>query len=246
MKLALSDAFAHVTDAAWMRYAPEKFLEHSWLQSHANAINMGVAQFPAASLPQSGGTTYIAAADQDGMMVSYIQSRGREFGSGIVVPGTGIALQSRGLAFTLQQDHPNCIAPGKRPFHTNIPAFAMRDGRLLACFGLAGWTMQPQANVQFMLRLIDYGQNPQVVLDAPRWRIALEEPAILLEPGLPSATREGLVKRGHKIVDIERFSLANTPYGSAMMFGDAQMVCKLDNGYVGASDSRRDGQAVGY
>jgi gamma-glutamyltranspeptidase / glutathione hydrolase len=245
-KLALADAFAHVGDPACMRQSPDEFLDPGYLQRRAYAISMAEARFPDAGLPRSGGTTYVAAADEDGMMVSYIQSCGRGFGSGIVVPGTGIALQSRGRAFTLERGHPNRIGPGKRPYHTNIPAFASTEAGPLACFGLAGWTMQPQAHVQFLTRLLDYGQNPQTILDAPRWRIALEEPAILLEPGVKPETHEELTRRGHEIVKTEKFSLASTPFGSALMFGGAQMIYKLNGGYAGASDSRRDGQAVGF
>ena len=245
MKLALADVYAQVGDPAHMPIGSEEFLDRAYLHSRAESISMDEAHYPLGGRAQSGGTTYLATADRDGMMVSYIQSCGRGFGSGVVIPGTGIALQSRGRAFNLERGHPNCIGPGKRPFHTNIPAFATRDGRAFACFGLAGWTMQPQAHVQFMVRLVDYRQNPQAVLDGPRWRIALEEPAIVLEPQIGADVRAELNRRGHQIVETEKFSLARTPRGSAAMFGGAQMICKLDNGYVGASDGRRDGQVLG-
>lgn len=245
MKLALADTYDQVGDPAHMPVAGEEFLDRAYLHSRAERISMDEARYPLCGRAQSGGTTYIATADRDGMMVSYIQSCGRGFGSGVVIPGTGIALQSRGRAFNLERGHPNCIGPGKRPFHTNIPAFATMDGRALACFGLAGWTMQPQAHVQFMVRLVDYRQNPQAVLDGPRWRIALEEPAIVLEPQIGAEVRAELNRRGHQIVETEKFVLARTPRGSAAMFGGAQMICKLENGYVGASDGRRDGQVLG-
>jgi gamma-glutamyltranspeptidase/glutathione hydrolase len=120
------------------------------------------------------------------------------------------------------------------------------DGRALACIGLAGWTMQPQAHLQFMVRLLDYRQNPQSVIDGPRWRITLEEPAIVLEPQIGAEIRADLARRGHQIVETEKFSFARTPRGSAAMFGGAQLICKLDHGYVGASDGRRDGQVLGF
>ena len=246
MKLALADTNAQLGDPAHMRIGCEQFLDRAYLHGRAKSISMEEARYPLCGHTQSGGTTYIATADRDGMMVSYIQSCGRGFGSGVVIPGTGIGLQSRGRSFTLERGHPNCIGPGKRPFHTNIPAFATMDGRALASFGLAGWTMQPQAHVQFMVRLVDYRQNPQAVLDGPRWRIALEEPAIVLEPQLGADVRAELARRGHQIVETEKFVLARTPRGSAAMFGGAQMICKLDNGYVGASDGRRDGQVLGF
>jgi gamma-glutamyltranspeptidase/glutathione hydrolase len=246
MKLALADTYAEVGDLAHMRVGCEELLDRKYLQSRSRSISMSEARYPVCGRTHSGGTTYLATADRDGLMVSYIQSCGRGFGSGIVVPGTGIALQSRGRAFTTERGHPNCIGPGKRPFHTNIPAFVTMDGRARACIGLAGWTMQPQAHLQFMVRLLDYRQNPQSILDGPRWRIALEEPAIVLEPQIGAETRAELTRRGHQIVETEKFSLARTPRGSAAMFGGAQMICKIDNGYVGASDGRRDGQVLGF
>jgi gamma-glutamyltranspeptidase/glutathione hydrolase len=246
MKLALADTYAEVGDPGHMRVGCEKLLDPMYLRSRARSISMREARYPACGRTQSGGTTYLAAADRDGMMVSYIQSCGHGFGSGVVVPGTGIALQSRGRAFATEPGHPNCIGPGKRPFHTNIPAFVTMDGRPLACIGLAGWTMQPQAHLQFMVRLLDYRQNPQSVIDGPRWRIALEEPAIVLEPQIGAEVRADLARRGHQIVETEKFSFARTPRGSAAMFGGAQLICKLEHGYVGASDGRRDGQVLGF
>jgi gamma-glutamyltranspeptidase/glutathione hydrolase len=246
MKLAFADAYAHVADPLHMVRPAKVFLEPAYLSSLAAKIRPEQAQFPACNPQRDGGTTYLAAADREGMMVSYIQSNGRGFGSGIVVPGTGISLQSRGRSFTLDPSHPNRISPGKRPFHTNMPAMAMREGHALACFGLMGWNMQPQAHVQFVVRLMAHRQNPQAILDAPRWRIAMEEPTILLEPGISEETADELARRGHRIVKTEKFAAASTPYGSAMMFGGAQMIYRLDDGYVGASDGRRDGQAVGF
>jgi len=128
-----------------------------------------------------------------------------------------------------------------------MPAIVTNKGRPLMAFGLMGWTMQPQAHVQFITRVIDYCQNPQAALDARRWRIALEEPVIVLESGFNPDASTGLARRGHQIVETEtKFILARTPYGSAQMFGGGQMIYALDHGYVGASDHRRDGQVVGY
>ena len=138
MKLAFEDTYAHVADPHHMVRPAEKFLDPAYLSDRARRIRVDEARFPEFSPQRDGGTTYLAAADREGMMVSYIQSNGRGFGSGIVVPHTGIALQSRGRSFTLERQHPNRIAPGKRPFHTNIPAMAIRDGRALACFGPHG------------------------------------------------------------------------------------------------------------
>jgi gamma-glutamyltranspeptidase / glutathione hydrolase len=246
MKLAFADVYAHVADPCFMLRDAKEFLQPAYLAERARMISAEQARYPTSSPQHGGGTTYISAADQHGVMVSYIQSNGAGFGSGIVVPGTGISLQSRGRSFTLEPGHPNRVAAGKRPFHTNIPGMAMKNGKPLACFGLMGWNMQPQAHVQFVVRLADHRQNPQAIIDAPRWRIAMLDPAIVLEPGIGQETTLGLESRGHRIIETETFAPASTPYASAYMFGGGQMIYRLEDGYVGASDGRRDGQAVGF
>ncbi len=247
MRLAFADVYAHVSDPATMRRDPNSFLEPQYLKQRASQISLREARFPKSGFPLDGGTTYVAAADAGGMMVSYIQSSGRGFGSGMVVPNTGIALQCRGRSFSVDPSHSNFIGPGKRPFHTNIPALATRDGAAFGCFGLMGWNMQPQGHVQFLTRLVDYEQNPQATLEAPRWRVAMDEPAILLEEGTDPGVMRELESRGHRIIQIEpTFGAASTPFGSMLSFGAAQMIYRLDDGYIGASDPRRDGQAVGF
>jgi gamma-glutamyltranspeptidase / glutathione hydrolase len=247
MRLAFADVYRHLSDLKTMRLDPKIFLDPQYLKRRASEISMAEAKFPKTGFPIAGGTTYLAAADADGMVISYIQSSGRGFGSGMVVPDTGIALQQRGRSFSLDPSHANCLGPGKRPFHTNIPAFVTRGGRPFACFGLMGWNMQPQGHVQFLTRLVDYGQNPQAALEAPRWRIAMDEPAIVLEKGNSADLQAGLEKRGHRIIQIEpTFSSASTPFGSELCFGAAHMILKLEHGYIAASDPRRDGQAVGF
>jgi gamma-glutamyltranspeptidase / glutathione hydrolase len=245
-KLGLADAYAHVGDPQSMRVDVEQLLAPQRLQQLAQRISLTQARWPdAPSAPRSGGTTYVTAADSAGMVVSYIQSSGPGFGSGIVVPGTGIALQSRASAFHPDPHHANAYAPGKRPFHTNCPALVARAGVPLLSFGLMGWSMQPQAHVQFLVRAIDHGENPQAILDAPRWRIAFEEPAILLEPALQACAGAQLANLGHHIVKTEHFLPAGTPFGSHLMFGGASMIACIDGGYVAAADPRRDGCAVG-
>jgi gamma-glutamyltranspeptidase/glutathione hydrolase len=247
VKLGFADTHAHLADPRFMGRGTMEFLDPSYLRRRAKQISLAEARCPDTGLPSSGGTACVIAADKDGMIVSYIHSNGRGFGAGIVVPETGITMQNRARAFSDRAGHPNEIGPGKRPYHTNIPALALRDGRPLMAFGCMGWTMQPQAHVQFVTRLVDYRQQPQAVLDAPRWRLAVAEPAILLEPRLRAAAATELARRGHDIVDTEtKFELATTPFGSAMMFGAGQIICALGDGYVGASDHRRDGQVAGY
>jgi gamma-glutamyltranspeptidase/glutathione hydrolase len=194
---------------------------------------MRQAEAPEAGTPQAGGTVYLTAADGDGMMVSFIQSNYGGFGSGIVVPGTGISLQNRGFGFTLEEGHPNQVGGGKRPYHTIIPGFVMREGLPLMSFGVMGGPMQPQGHVQMMVRLADYGQNPQAAADAPRWRV-VEGRKVYVEAGFAPDVLDDLRQRGH---DLEIQSMG---------FGGAQLILRLEDGYLGASEPRKDGQAVGF
>lgn len=234
MKLALADVYEHVADPASMRLDVAAFLDSGYLKERAKRINMKQAQYPRHGLPGSEGTVYLAAADADGMMISYIQSNYMGFGSGVVVPGTGISLQNRGFGFTLRPDHPNVVAGGKRPFHTIVPAFVTRAGLPVMGFGVMGGNMQPQGHVQLMVRLADYGQNPQAASDAPRWRLD-ESSGVMVEPGFAPEVLGELRRRGHRLVEKDFLN-----------FGAAQLVHKLEHGYAAASDHRRDGQAVGF
>jgi gamma-glutamyltranspeptidase/glutathione hydrolase len=158
------------------------------------------------------------------------------FGSGVVVPGTGISLQNRGHGFVLKDGHPNCVAPRKRPYHTIIPGFVTKNGVPVMSFGLMGGTMQPQGHTQLMVRMIDYGQSPQTAIDGPRFRV-MTGLDVNLETAFPPATVSELARRGHKLVEL--------PEGY-MDFGCAQIALRVDGGYVTASDPRRDSLAVGF
>ena len=192
------------------------------------------------ALPPAGGTIYLTAADERGMMVSFIQSNYMGFGSGVVVPGVGVSLQNRGYGFTTDPSHPNCVEPGKRPFHTIIPAFLMRGDRPQMSFGVMGGNMQPQGHLQTLVRMVDYGQHPQAACDAPRWKVN-RGLAVDVEDTMEPDVAATLAARGHAISRID------DPY---MDFGAGQFIWKLsdnlDDGYVAASDSRRDGAAVGF
>jgi len=236
MKLAFADVYAHVADPRAMRVSASDLLEPSYLKQRAGRIDRKRAQHFGAGSPPNSGTVYLTAADASGMMVSYIQSNYAGFGSGVVVPGTGIAMQNRGSAFRLDPAHPNCIGPRKRPFHTIIPAFATRDGAPLMSFGVMGADMQAQGHVQMMVRLADHGQNPQAAADAPRWKVT-GEGAVIVEHHMPSPAVSGLAALGHKIRQVERWN---------MEFGSAQLIHRIEGGYVAASEPRRDGQAVGF
>jgi gamma-glutamyltranspeptidase/glutathione hydrolase len=171
MKLAFADAYRYVSDPRTMALAPSALLDPDYLASRARLIDPERAQDFGPGDPPRGGTVYLCAADERGMLVSLIQSNYMGFGSGVVVPGTGISLQNRAAGFSLVPGHPNEIAGGKRPFHTIIPGFLTREGAPLAAFGVMGGPIQPPGHVQTMVRLLTYGMNPQAALDAPRWKL---------------------------------------------------------------------------
>lgn len=235
MKIALAEAYRHIADSNNMPVSPEEFLAADFLTARAQEIRMDQACHPESKIPTDNGTVYLTAADDKGMMVSFIQSNYMGFGSGVVVPGTGISLQNRGCGFVLEQGHPNCVEGGKRPFHTIIPGFVTRDNQALMSFGVMGGNMQPQGHVQMMVRIFDYIQNPQTASDAPRWFVD-ENFRIALEPGFPPQVVDELKRRGHAIVE-------NPP---TYLFGGAQLIYCLENGYCAASDHRKDGQALGF
>jgi gamma-glutamyltranspeptidase/glutathione hydrolase len=237
MKLALADLNQHVTDNDHMRVAAEHMLDPAYLRDRA-ALVEEQAQDPFHGAPKPGGTVYLSAADESGMMVSFIQSNYMGFGSGVVVPGTGISLQNRGAGFTLDPDHVNTVAPGKRPFHTIIPGFVMNaDGTPLMSFGLMGGPMQAQGHLQMMLRILRYKQNPQAAADAPRWRIE-SGLKVAVERSFDPQVIEALRGKGH---DVE----VEDPSG-VFAFGGAQIIQRTAHGYVGGTDPRKDGLVAAY
>jgi len=236
MKLAFADVYRYVSDPSTMAVTPAQLLDRGYLSARSRLIDCNRAQDFGHGTPPPGGTVYLAAADEHGMMVSLIQSNYMGFGSGIVVPGTGISMQNRGTGFSLQPGHPNLVGGGKRPFHTIIPGFITRDGAPYAAFGVMGGPIQPQAHLQTMVRLIDYRGNPQAVLDAPRWKVN-GGLSLDLEADAAASLREGLSALGHSFASIS---------DSYMDFGAGQVVVRGEHGYVAGSDPRRDGQAAGY
>jgi gamma-glutamyltranspeptidase/glutathione hydrolase len=240
MKLAFADTYRFVADGRSMEFACEHLLDDAYLASRAKLIDLKRAQPFAAGNPVKGGTIYLTAADENGLMVSFIQSNYMGFGSGVVVPGWGVSMQNRGHGFSLRPESPNRVTPGRRPFHTIIPAFLTKDGRPQMSFGVMGGNMQPQGHLQTLVRMLDYGQQPQAACDAPRWRFnhGLE---INVESAMKASTVEGLVARGHRV------EVINDSYQD---FGAGQFIWRLGDpaveGYVAASDPRRDGQAAGF
>ena len=266
MKLAFADVYKYVAEPRSMRLTPAQMLDDAYLTSRAKLIDPRRAQdFGPGHGPQ-GGTIYLSTADASGMMVSFIQSNYMGFGSGIVVPGYGLSLQNRGHGFTLDPGSDNLVGPGKRPFHTIIPAFLTKQGpevpasppegvgpsgravstqtvQPVMSYGVMGGDMQPQAHMQTLVRMLDYHQQPQAACDAPRWRF--NAGLVNVEPGFASATAQGLQGLGHRL---ETFSDSYQDYGAG------QFIWRLDegegdvsvDGYAAASDPRRDGQAAGF
>ena len=244
MKLAFADTYRFVAEPASMEVTSAQLLAPAYLASRARLIDMNRAQDFGHGNPGKGGTIYLSTADERGMMASFIQSNYLGFGSGIVVPGYGLSMQNRGHAFSLVETSPNVVAPGKRPFHTIIPAFLTRGQgsavEAVMSFGLMGANMQPQGHLQTLIRMLVHGQNPQAACDAPRWRYnsGLE---INVEATMNPATAAGLQALGHRVEVID---------DSYQDFGAGQFIWRLGDpgteGYVAASDPRRDGQAVAW
>ena len=239
MKLALRDAETFVADpAAMTAVTADDLLAPAYLAARAGEIDPARAQDIRPGAPKHGGTVYLTAADASGMMVSFIQSNYAGFGAGVCVPGTGVHLQNRGAGFVLDPNHPNAVGPGKRPFHTIIPGFLMRDGAPLMSFGVMGGPMQAQGHVQMVLRTQLWGQDVQMAADAPRWRVT-RGLGVALESAVPEAAQRALAAMGHA-VSVE------TP-DVAFGFGGAQLIHRLPGGgYAAGSDPRKDGQAVGF
>jgi gamma-glutamyltranspeptidase/glutathione hydrolase len=236
IKLAFADLSAYVSDPRSMTLSPSALLEPSYLAERARLIGDKAAA-PSSGAPKPGGTVYLAAADRDGRMISFIQSNYMGFGSGVVAPG-GISLQNRGYGFVLEPGHPNEAAPVKRPFHTIIPGFVTgADGSPFMAFGLMGGQMQAQGHLQMALRVLRFGQNPQAAADAPRWRV-MGGGSLAVEPSIGEPTISALRARGHDI------QTGRPDQGAS--FGGAQLIVKTDGGYVAGSDPRKDGHAVAF
>ncbi|CAG1016230.1 gamma-glutamyltranspeptidase / glutathione hydrolase [Burkholderiaceae bacterium] len=240
MKLAFADVYRYVAEPASMEVSAEQMLDDAYLARRAKLIDRQRAQDFQAGNPVKGGTIYLCAADERGMMVSFIQSNYMGFGSGVVVPGYGLSMQNRGHGFSLDAKSANVVAPGKRPFHTIIPAFLTKEGQPVMSFGVMGANMQPQGHMQTLVRMLDHHQHPQAACDAPRWRYN-EGLSINVESAMNHRTLQGLIDRGHQV------EVINDSYQD---FGAGQFIWRLGDpaaeGYVAASDPRRDGQAVAF
>jgi gamma-glutamyltranspeptidase/glutathione hydrolase len=240
MKLAMADLYRYVADPRAMEVSASQMLDDDYLAERAKLIDLNRATHFPPGMPPTGGTIYLTAADENGMMVSFIQSNYMGFGSGVVVPGTGVSFQNRGVGFSMDPKSSNAVQGHKRPFHTIIPGFLTRDGEPVMSFGVMGGDIQPQGHIQTVIRMVDYHQQPQAACDAPRWKVNRDF-TLDVESTMRASTISGLEKLGHSLKAID------DPY---MDFGSGQFIWRLSkdlqDGYVVASDSRRDGQAVGF
>ena len=247
-KLAFADRSRYYADPSFATVPLTQLLSMDYAAARARLINPERAGEPDPGALPGTDTTYFAAADAEGQMVSAIQSIFNPFGSALVVPGGGYALHSRGCAFSLDATHANAYAPGKRPFHTIIPAFALRDGRPWLAFGVIGADMQPQGQVQVLSNLLDHGMDVQAAGSLPRIRHvggrqpngAQEDSVVWFEAGFAPAVLEGLAARGHVLREV-------TPAQGNFMGGYQGILCDSTAGrYEGGSDPRFDGCALGF
>ena len=231
MKLAFADTYHYVADRRFMQTPLEALLSKEYAAQRRSLIGDRALLIAEPGIPQ-GGTVFLVAADGD-LMVSLIQSNYEGFGSGILVPNTGIALHNRGAGFSLDPEHPNAIAAAKRPFHTIIPGFLSEGNRPIGPFGVMGAPMQPQGHVQVVVNLADYHLNPQAALDAPRWRF-LQDNTVLLESTVNRSIAMGLSDRAHQIV----------MSGEVGQFGKGQIILRSGETLIAASEPRADGLAI--
>ena len=236
MKLAFTDGQAFITEPDEMPVSVEHLLSEEYAEKRKAVIQDEATDPEPYELPK-GGTVYLATADEEGNMVSFIQSNYMGFGSGVVIPGTGIALQNRGHDFSLDESHPNVLKPGKRTYHTIIPGFLTKDGEAVGPFGVMGGYMQPQGHFQVVTNTVDYLLNPQATLDMPRWQW-IKGKTVHVEPELPNYLVQSLVRKGH---DIQ----VATDGGS---FGRGQIIWRNpDTGVLqGGTESRTDGAIAAW
>lgn len=236
MKLAFADGLHYITDDRDMKVRPESLLCSEYACQRSGLIKP-FAQEHCPGEPKASGTVYLATADNQGNMVSFIQSNYMGFGSGIVIPGTGIALQNRGQTFSLDETHVNYLQPSKRTYNTIIPGFISKNGKAIGPFGVMGGFMQPQGHMQVAMNLIDFKLNPQAALDAPRWQW-LKANQVTLEQTMPAHIVQSLQEAGHEV------SIAPDS-GS---FGRGQAILREPDSpvLVGGTESRTDGAVLGF
>jgi gamma-glutamyltranspeptidase/glutathione hydrolase len=239
-KLAYADMVRFLADPRFARIPVEEMLSKAYAARRARLIDprRAAADTSSGLVPEKGSdTTYLSAVDRDGNMVSLIQSNFANFGSGLVPEGLGFALQNRGGLFSLDPNHPNALAPRKRPLHTIIPGLMTKDTTSIA-FGIMGGWNQSQAHAQFISNVVDYGLNIQAALEAPRFtKLTFDGCDVIVEDRVPAAVRASLVALGHE--------LNVRPGFSSLMGGGQSVMHDTATGVsAGASDPRKDGAAI--
>ncbi len=233
IKMGFADAHRYVADTRFSPVPVKELLDSAYADSRRALLGQE-AEDRQAGNPLPGGTVYLCAADGEGNMISYIQSNYMGFGSGVVIPETGIALNNRGHCFSLKRGHPNVLEPGKRPYNTIIPAFLTKDGVPVGPFGVMGGFMQPQGHVQVVMNTVDFGMNPQQALDAPRWQW-MGGMNVSVEPGFSPAIAQSIARKGHAV----KFELESNS------FGRGEIIWRTPEGTLGgATESRTDGCAA--
>ncbi len=240
IKLAFAGASRYVADPDFVDLPVRQLLSRPYAEQLRDLIAGNTAGRPEErGIPNPGDdTVYLAVTDREGNSVSFINSLYQSFGSGVVVPGTGICLQNRGSLFTLEEGHPNCIEPHKRPYHTIIPAMVFREGALYLTFGVMGGFMQPQGHVQVLLNMVHFGMDVQTALDAPRFRY-IQDTECAFEPGILPYVVQELAGKGHGITELD------DPYCPQFGGGQAIMVHPETKALIAGSDPRKDGCAIG-
>jgi len=235
-KLAFADRDRHLADRDFTKVDVCELFAAKRAERLRGLIDMNQAAGEYPSQPTGADTEYVAAADRDGNLVSFIQSNFMGFGSGVVEPETGIILQNRGHLFSLDENHPNCMGPHKRCVHTLMPGMIFKGGRPFAALGLKGGHVQPQVQVQMIANLIDFGMTPQQAIVAARFN-HIEATKVGLEPEIPQSVKDELARRGHQVVG-----------GNPESFGGAHMIMihPDSSAFVGGSDPRKGGCALGF
>ena len=240
MRMAMADGYAYISDPAASQVPFTNLLSPTYAQQRRALIrpDRALTNISAGQINVGEDTVYLTVVDAEGNAASFINSLYHGFGSGVVAGDTGVVLQNRGAGFSLQPDHPNCIAPGKRPFHTIIPCMVTHENKLWSSMGVMGGYMQPQGHVQVLTNMIDFGMTPQQALDAPRFEVAMTLDGVALESSMDVELQQALEQRGHHLL------APISPFG----FGGGQViqVDPTSSARLGGSDPRKDGCAVGY
>jgi gamma-glutamyltranspeptidase / glutathione hydrolase len=242
-KIAFADRNRYIADPTFSKVPVKELLSKDYAAKRRALIDPDKAIDPPSygDIRMGSDTTYFTVVDKDRMAVSFINSIFNSFGSGIVAGETGIMLHNRGTGFSLEPDHPNAIQPGKRPFHTLIPAMVFKDGALVMSYGVMGGDIQAQGHVQVLVNLVDRGMNLQQAIDAPRIRYIAGR-GVMMEEGMTTPVIAELVKRGHE----RRLPPEGIMHRALMGGGQAIMIDQVGGTLLGASDSRKDGMAMGY